>query len=182
MNETKAVAVFMANFKKKVKPSNLLEFAEACRTLLEHKHWGIDEMKRYFGASEYMIRQIDKINELKNSKIKKLIKEGKLGIDACYQLSRIKEPKRTRIAGIIKDLPQNEQRRLVYFIANDPNLSITEAKNLVEKEKPEEIKLLVIPLDNHTYENLARTARRTKLKIHDYALKILKEKVEGNND
>ena|SRR2546428_1839860 len=180
MNEAKAVAIMMANFKgAKNKPSNLLEFAEACGTLLKHKDWGMNEMRRYFHASGYMLRQINKINELKSPKIRKLIKEGKLGIDACYQLSRIEEPKRSQVAEIIKDLPEKEQRRFVYFIVHNPKLSITEIERLVEKEKPEEIKLLVIPLDKQTYENLEEFAGRSKLKIHDYALKVLKEKTNG---
>lgn len=180
MNVEDATAIMMANLKgSKNKPSSLLEFANACRTLLRDKEWGIKEMTRYFRVSEYMIRQIDKINELKSPKLKKLIKDGKLGIETCYQLSRIEEPKRSKVADIIQDMPANDVRRFVYFIMHNPKLSLTEINKLFENEKPEKIKLLVIPLDSQIHEGLEKLAIRSKLKIHDYALKVLREKVNG---
>ena len=179
MKEETAVAIMMGNLKgSKNKPSNLLEFAEACKTL--KTKWGIKEMSRYFHVSGYMLRQIDKINDIiDNPKIKKLIKNRELGIDASYQLSRIKEPKRTQVANVIKDMRSDDIRRFVYFIVKNPTLSITECKKLLEKEKPEKIKLLVIPLDSKTYNSVEKKAKRSHLKIHDYVLKILGEKVNG---
>lgn len=175
MNEEKAVAIMMANLKgSKNKPSNLLEFADACRLLIGK--WGIKEMSRHFRVSEYMLRQIDKINELKNEKLRKLIKEGELGIEASYQLWRIKEPKRTQVANIVIDMTTDDIRRFVYFIVKNPKLSISECKKLFEKEKPEEIKLLVLPLDSKTYETFEKQANRSHLKIHDYVLKILRKR------
>lgn len=176
MNEEKAVAIMMANLKgSKNKPSNLLEFSDACRFL--KNTWGIKEMSRYFRVSEYMLRQIEKINELTNPKLQKLVKEGKLGIEASYQLWRIKEPKRTQVANIVKDMTTDDIRRFVYFIVKNPKLSISDCKNLFEKEKPEEIKLLVLPLDSKTYETFEKEANMSHLKIHDYVLKILRKQV-----
>ena len=177
MIEENAVAIMMGNLKGP-KTSNLLEFAKACRTL--KRLWGIKEMAKYFRVSEYMLRQIEKINELiDNPKIKQLIKDGDLGIDASYQLSRIKEPKRSRVAEMIKDMRSDDIRRFVYFIVKNPELSLAECKKLFENEKPEEIKLLVLPLDPKTYHNIQKQAKRSRLKIHDYVLKILGEKTHG---
>lgn len=184
MSEEKAVAIMMTNLKgaKTHKPSNLLEFAEACRTLKDEKGfgWGIKEMSRYFHVSGYMLRQIDKINEVKeNPKLKKLIQQGELGIEDCYQLWRIKEPKRSQVAELVQNMTSDEVRRLVYFIVNNPKLSLTEIKKLFEKEKPEKIKLLVIPLDSVTYEDLKKFASHSKLNVHDFALKILENHMYG---
>lgn len=177
MNEEEAVAIMMGNLKgSKNKPSNLLEFAEACRFL--KKNWGIKKMSKHFRVSEYMLRQIDKINEL-NQKLRKLVKEGKLGIEASYQLWRIKEPKRSQVADTVKDMNTDDVRRFVYFLVKNPQLSILECKKLVEKEKPEEIKLLVLPLDSKTFETLQKKANRSHLKIHDYVVKLLEKSVNG---
>ena len=174
MNEEKAVAIMMANLKgSKNKPSNLLEFAEACRFLISK--WGIKEMSRHFRVSGYMLRQIDKINELKSQNLQKLVKEGELGIEASYQLSRIKEPKRTQVANIIKDMNTDDIRRFVYVIVKNPKLSISACKKLFEKEKPEEIKLFVLPLDTKIYDILEKEANRSHQKIHNYVLKILRK-------
>lgn len=178
MNEEKAVAIMMANLKgaKIHKPVSLIEFADACRFLITK--WGIKEMSRHFRTSEYMLRQIDKINEL-SPKLKKLVNDRKFGIDTAYQLWRISEPKRSQVAKEIKNMPTSDVRRFVYFIFHNPKLSIDKCKKLFEKEKPEQIQLLIIPLDSKTYENLKTIASRSKLKIHDYALKILKAKIHG---
>ena len=180
MNEEEAVAIMMASLKgAKNKPVNLLKFAQACRFLSLHEKWGFKEMAKYFSASEYMLRQIDKINDVakESNKIKQLIKNGDLGIEACYQLSRIDEPKRSQTAKMLKDMNTDEIRRFVYFIVHNPKLSLEECKKLFEKEKPERVELLVIPLDGQTFDNLKKSANRSKLKVHDYALKVLKEKV-----
>jgi len=178
MNEEEAVAIMMGNLKgSKNKPSNLLEFAEACGFL--KNSWGIKKMSKHFRVSEYMLRQIDKINELKKKKLRKLVKEGKLGIDSSYQLWRIKEPKRSQVADTVKDMNSDDVRRFVYFIVKNPQLSISECKKLVEKEKPEEIKLLVLPLDSKTFDTLQKKANRSHLKIHDYVGKLLEKNVNG---
>lgn len=173
MNEEKAAAIMMANLKgSKNKPTNLVEFAEACRFLINK--WGLKEMSRYFRVSEYMLRQIDKINEL-GPKLKKLTSTRKLGIEASYQLSRIEEPKRSQVANIIMDMTTYDIRRFVYFIVKNPTMSITQCKRLFEKEKPEKVRLLVLPLDSNTYNHLQKLADHSKHTIHDYALKILKK-------
>ena len=70
MNEEDATAIMMGNLKgAKNKPSNLLEFGEACRFWIEKK--GVKKTSERFKVSQYMIRQIDKINEIKNTKLEK---------------------------------------------------------------------------------------------------------------
>src|SRR2546422_8506572 len=73
---------------RKNKPHNLVEVAEACRTLRDDKDWGWKEMSRFFKVSVYMLRQIDRINDL-NPTAKKLVRRGKIKIEQAYQLSRL---------------------------------------------------------------------------------------------
>lgn len=172
MNEENAAAIMMGNLKgPKNKPSNLLEFGEACRFWTKKK--GVKWTSDRFKSSQYMIRQIDKINDIDSPKLRKMIKEGKLGIEASYQLWRIKEPKRSQVATIVQDMTTDEIRRFVYFIMKNPLLSIDECEKMFEPDNPKEISLLVLPLDSDTYKNLEKESKRHKLKIHDYVLKLL---------
>lgn len=174
MKEEKAVAIMMANIKgSKNKPSSLLEFAEACRTLLKHEKWGIKEMAKYFDVSEYMLRQIDKINEL-SPNVRKIVNDRKLGIEAAYQLWRLKEPKRTEVAKIIQGMTTDEIRSFVHFVHTKPHLDISECFRLFKETQPEKIRILALPLDEETFDKLKQSANKSKLKIHDYALKLLK--------
>ena len=175
MNEENATAIMMGNLKgPKIKPTNLIEIAIACRFLI--KKMGINKMSERFYVSPYMIRQIDKINELDNPKLQKLIKAGKLGIEASYQLWRIKEPKRSQVANIIKSMNTSDVRRFVYFIVKNPHLSITDCKKLFLDEKPKNINILVLPINSEIYHELEKESQNNKLKIHDYVLKLLMER------
>lgn len=177
MKDEKAVAIMMGNLKgSKIKPSGLLELAEACRIL--KKKWGIKEMSHYFRVSQYMLRQIDKINDL-NPKLKKLVEAGKLGIDASYQLWRLNEPKRSQVGEIVKDMNTDEIRVFVRLLHANPKLSVSDCKKLFDKMKSEKLRLLVLPLDTEIYERMKKSADKSKLTLHNYALKILRQGLDG---
>jgi len=175
LNEQKAVAIMMGNLKgPKNKPSNLLEFAEACK-FLKNK-WGFSEMSRYFKTSQYMLRQIDKINEL-NPKLRNMIKNEKLGIEASYQLWRIKEPMRTKVADIIQDMTTEQIRTFVYMIKKNPTASLENIKKMFQKEEGK-IRMLVLPLDEETFDKLSKSASKSKESIHNYALQLLQKRLK----
>ena len=172
MNEETATAIMMANLGgSKNKPSNLLEFGEACRYWT--KKIGVKGTAKRFKRSQTMIRQIDKINEIDNPRLRQMIKDGVFKIEAAYHLWRIKEPRRSQAAKVMKDMTSDDIRRFVYFIIKNPSLSIRECKGMFEEEKPKDINLLVLPLDSATYGKLEKEAEKKNLKIHDYALKLL---------
>jgi len=173
ISDEKAVAVLMMNLKgPKNKPSNLLDVADACRHLI--KKWGIAEVSKYFHTSEYMLRQIDKINEIKKDPVlKKLINDGTLRIEASYQLWRLDQSKRSQVAKIIKDMTSDEVRSFAYFLHKHDKLSVVECKKLFDETKPEKIRILAIPLNSKTFDDLQNSANKSKMKIHDFALKIV---------
>ncbi len=174
MKEEDAVAICMGCFKgPKIKPESLFRFAVACRTLLEK--WGIKEMSRYFGVTAYQIRQIDKINDL-DPALKELAKESHSGIEMFYHMWRLDEPKRSQVAKIAKDMKSDDIRTLMHLIRKNPSLSVAECKALLDKTRPEQISLLVLPLDKNTYDGLKQSAEKSKMKVHDYAIKILRGK------
>lgn len=177
MKEEKAVAIMMGNLKgSKNKITNLTEFAKACRKL--KNDWGFPEMSRHFRVSQYMLRQIDKINEL-SPKLQKFVEDENLGIEAAYQLWRIDEPKRTQVAEVIKGMNTDDIRSFIYILKKNDKLSVSDAKKLFEKSQPEKIKLLVLPLDTQTYDALEKSASKSKLTIHNYALKTLQRNLFG---
>lgn len=174
MREEDAVAICMACFRgPKNKPENLLRFAVACRTLL--KGWGIKEMSKYFGVTEYQIRQIDKINEL-DPDLRKLAGESYSGIEMFYHMWRLEEPRRSQASKIIRGMNTDDIRTFVHIIRKNPALSIKECRVLLDETKPEQVNLLVLPLDKNTYAGLEQSARKSKMKVHEYAVKVLRSK------
>jgi hypothetical protein len=173
MLEEKAVAVMMANLKgSKKKPSNLLEFAKACRML--HNKWGIKKMSEFFNVSEYQLRQIDKINDL-NLDVQKLVKEGKLGIEAAYQLWRLSGRRQSEAAEAVLGMTAYEVRSFVHLLKTKPNISVKECTKLFSKTSRSKINLLVLPLTSQTYNRLRQIASKSRKNVHDLVLKILED-------
>lgn len=172
MNEETATAIMMANLGgSKNKPSNLLEFGKACRYWT--KKIGVKGTAKRFNYSETMIQQIDKINEINDPKLRQMIKDGVFKIESSYHLWRIKEPKRSQAANVMKSMSSHDIRRFVYFVLKNPSLSIKKCKEMFEDEKPKNVNLLVLPLDATTYDKLEQEAKKKHMKLHDYALKLL---------
>jgi len=176
LSEPKAVAIMMANLKgSKNKPSDLLEFAEACRVL--RNKWGFNTMAKEFGTSEFMLRQIDKINDLTDPQIRRWIKEGKIKIEAAYHIWRLDENIRLEAAKIIKDMQSDDVRAFTQILLKQKGISVEEARQLLEKSKPVKIKLLVLPVNPELFEKLQKLSAEQKIGVHDYVLKVIEEKV-----
>jgi len=178
MNEEKAAAILLANIKgHKKKPSKLTEVAEACRFLLDK--WGLKKTAKFLNVSQYQLIQIDKINKL-NSAIQKLIDNGKLGIDASYQIWRLKKSIRTEAALECVDLTSHEVRQLVHLLRNDEELTVKEAKKITKKALRNEFHLLTIPLSLQTHKRLSKIALKSKKEIHQLIVEILENFVKRN--
>jgi len=164
----------LANLKQS-KSSNLLDFAKACRLL--KKEWGFKEMSNYFKISQYMLRQIDKINELSPS-LQELVKVGKLKIETSYQLWRIPESQREKAAKIIQGLSSNQTRDFIHY-AIKYQYDLDKAEKKFEKTKDKKIRLLVLPLTDKIYDDLKISSKKSKKNVHDHALKILENYLYG---
>jgi|APSaa5957512535_1039671.scaffolds.fasta_scaffold21451_2 hypothetical protein len=173
MNEDKAIAILMANLKgAKKKPSNLLEFSEACGVLREK--WGFKKMSEFFHVSQYMLRQIDKINEL-DKNLKNLVKNGDLGIEGSYHLWRLSPNNRTKAAKILSELNSEEIRVFMNIARKNKEKSIEIWKKEFEQIRNEKIQMIILPVEPELYKKLEKNAKKTKSTVHDYALKIIKK-------
>jgi hypothetical protein len=173
MTEERAVAVLMANLKgSKKKSSSWIEIAQACRLLKEQ--WGFPKMASFFGVTVFMLRQIDKINEL-DADLQKTIVEKNLGVDAAYQLWRISEGKKKQFAKQAEDLTAHEVRRLADFVMNKPDISMKQAREMVEKNRKQKVNVLMIPLTEDTFERLQKLASQAHKNIHDFSLNVLED-------
>lgn len=173
MNEEKAIAILMANLKgSKKKQSNLLEIARACRLL--NRLWGLKEMSNFFHVSEYMLRQIDKINDL-DAETRTLVKKRRLGIDASYQLWRLDEKRRKEATKTIRQSTTEEIRAFVNLLHKYPKKSVDECKKEFDKNRDQNIKLLVLPLESKVFKQLKEIADKKGVTVHDFVIKLIRD-------
>lgn len=177
MNEKQAVAILMANLKgDKKKVTNLVSVAEACRTL--KGKWGLDEMTNFFRISSFTLRQIDKINDL-NPDVRKLVAERKLGIEQAYQLSRLKGNRQSEAVREVTRLTAHETRTFVNLLLKNDSTPVQKCIGTFEKTYLKRPNLLVVPLSSNTYRRLQERASKSKITVHDVALRILEDYLDG---
>ena len=171
--EEKATAMLLSNLKK-AKTANWLDMATACRFLLRHPNWGIEKMSEFFHVSKYLLRQIDKINEL-NDDVKELVKNGQLGLEESYLLWRLGEEIQTRVAKEAKGLTAHEFRQVVHLMKRQ-NMRVREARKVTEGLRTEKVHIMMLPLNSETFELLVKLSKaRHDSNIHDTAVHILED-------
>lgn len=181
MDVKTATVILLKSLKgRKNKPYNLLEIAEACRTLRDHPDWGWREMSRFFKVSVFMLRQIDKINDL-NPPVKQLVKKGKIKIEKAYLLSKLEGERQNEAAMAMLDLSAHETRRFVDILLKS-NESVRESKEVFQKAHLKQFNLLVLPMKDNTYRALNKSAKEAGSNIHDHVLKILEEYLHGQEE
>lgn len=177
MDEKKATSILLANLKgSKKKPANLIDIALACR-FLKNK-WGFKEMADFFEISKYMLLQIDKINDLE-AEVKDSVKKGLLGIEQCYQLSRLPPDRQVKAAKEAINLSAHETRLFVDYLLKNKNIDVESCFESFQKSHLKPFNLLVVPLPNSTYRGLQRLADEASITVHDLAVKILEEYLNG---
>lgn len=173
MNERMATKLLMANLKgSKKKKVPLTEMAEAIRYLNIKKNKTFDEMSRLFDVSKYMLFQINKINELNDSS-KTIIKNGELGIEQSYLLSKFKNKRQDAVAKELKSMNAHESRKFVNLLLVNENLSVLECKKIFEEKILKKFSMVVIPMPENMYRKLVFTAKKSKKNVHDFAYSIL---------
>ena len=177
MNEKKAVAILIGNLKgSKNKPSDLITLSIAVKTLLNHSNWGIKEMSDYFKISEYMIRQIAHIDDLQEP-LKKIVINNKLRIEVSYHLWRVQNQNKRplkeiiQVGNIMKNMSSEDVRTFMYNLSKFQELTVSECKELVDQDKPKNIRFVMIPLNENQFASLEKKSKEKKLKVADYILK-----------
>ena len=171
MNEKQATAILMGNLGgSKNKPTDLITISNACNFLI--KKWGIKETSNFFGKSEYMLRQIEKIQHL-DSTTKKYVQKHKLGIEKAYHLWRIEESQRIELLPLIRNLTTDDIRNLIYIILHEPSKSIKECKEVFDKNYSKETTILALALPPNLLNCITRISKKKRMKPNQYVMKLI---------
>lgn len=175
MNEEKAIAILLANLKgPKNKPSKISDIASACRVLKSSTKWGFVKMSEFFQVSKTMLREIDKINDLE-PEFKMLADNTKIGLGAAYQLTRINKSKRHEVAHLFQSMNTTEIRNLIFYLINNPALSVQEAKRMSDNLKTPIINVLALHISNDLKTRVEKIAKNNGESLHQCVIRIIEE-------
>lgn len=173
LNEKQAVQILMRNLKgSKNKPDSLLQVAESVNFL--KKTTSLNDMKRMFDVSSTMLNQINRLNKL-NDFSKKLLQNGKLGIEKGYLLARLNGKRQDEAAKEIVNLSSHDSRTFIDLLIKNEKVSVSDCTQQFNQKISKKMDLLVIPMPYGVFNELERQSKKKRLDPHDLAFKILEE-------
>lgn len=163
ISKTKSFAILLANIKgSKIKPTNLIDFAIACRTLIDQ--FGIKKLASTLNVSEYQLRQIDKINDLE-PRIHTLIKNKKIGIESAYNIWRLPPEIRYAASIEITDMKTHEVREFVKILKNNPKLSPKNIKKQIYDSMRNKIYLVTLQIPVELMSKIKKSGHKDIQKL-----------------
>ena len=167
MEKNDAKKILIANLKgSKKKCSPLLTIAQAVRLLLNDAEYGsTTKLAKSFGVRRPTIEAFDKMNE-QPDEIKKLITEGKIGIDASTKLSVIPDQrKRAELAKTVAGLNAEQTRRTIAYFKKHPKASFHDCKQAAVNFKPprRNVRTVMVRLERREYEAFAAASKKASL-------------------
>jgi hypothetical protein len=179
MDKDEAKETLRANLKgAKRKSAPLLKIAEATRFLINNKEYGsVKKVADAFEISRQMIEAFDKIND-QPEQIKKLIAEGKIGVDQSLKLSSVSDPKkRIELAKLVAGLNAKNTRFIIDYSKKHPELSIEEVKKAVAYPTLAQTSAHVVKvhLDSENFDKLITASKKMGLKVEEAGKIAIKE-------
>lgn len=179
-DEETDLAVLIANLKGK-KKKEWFRTAEACRRLLRTYNNSYQKMAKQVGVSSEIIREVDSINDLPQE-AKQILLSGGKGLDKAYRIStKIKGAKnQIKVAKAVADLGAHDARKVIEYIMQNPEISIEKCKQRVLKSKTvtEKVYVIVLPLEDKSFQKLRKKSKELKLAPGELAKKIVEDWLE----
>ncbi len=167
-----AEAVLIANLKgPRRKRVPLTTIAEAVRFLIDTKYHSAKKLAKTFLVTRQIIEAFDNINE-QPPKIQKLIKEGKILLDASTKLLSIPDTaRRIELAEVVAGGTAFDARYIIDYAKKHPKLSAEECKKAIAKSKGtvRDIHAVVVPLDDETFREFKSAAGANKMSLDEAA-------------
>lgn len=183
MNKEEARAFVRANLKgKKKKEAPLLIIAEAVRLLVSDREFGsTTKLADSFSVKRPTMESFDKMND-QPAEVKKLIEEGKIGIDNNSKLASIVDvQRRIAVAYTIAGLRTRDAREIIAKCKKDCNLEPEECKKAVINAKPpkKSIKVLAIPLEPQEHSKFFKASEKAGLSPKEAGKQAIAEWVKA---
>lgn len=168
----------------KEKRDDWISIAEKCKKIVKESK-NRNEAAQKLGVSSELVRSI--INLLKlPDEVKQLVKERKILFDAAQRINTIKlkdkrkeEIKRIEVAKTIAGLTSHEQREIIQYAKKFPNSGLTNyKKRVVATREVRNVHVIVVTLEDSTYNFLQKYAKKEKITIEKLVQKLIDEKIK----
>lgn len=143
LDEKKALAILLANFRKGRKISDPMLFAESAKFLV-NLHGSPKLVAEKLGTGKEVIRILSKLTELP-TEVKELISRGELVFTVAFDLVPLDSSRQIEIAKAVCGLAQRDARKVIRYAIKNPSKHIDEIRReVLEELEKEEIDIVMI--------------------------------------
>ena len=173
MDLKRAEIILIDNLKGgRIKKDDMLSIAKAASIVKQH--YSKSEIQQVFQISSTSIDRINAINKL-NDFSKRLVRQEKIGIEQAYHLSRLTGKRQDEAARIIASMNAHNSRILVKMLLASPDRSVEQCKENFDKTVNNAISLVVVPMPNDMYVNLAKIAAKNKKEPQNIIVEMVRD-------
>ncbi|MCI4357955.1 MAG: hypothetical protein L3J95_01735 [Thermoplasmata archaeon] len=155
-----------------------ITIATKCKEL-SNLYGGFREAASKLGVSLQLVRSIVSLLDLPAG-VQTMVKDRSILFDAAQRLNTLKDPRRmVRVARQIRNLPSRQQREIIQFAKGHPDADLVDfRKRVAHKEtRTERIHLLMIPVDDLTFNALQALSRKGESTVQGTILKAVHQLV-----
>ena len=180
MDETTADAILLANLKgSKKKPSDLLTIARAIRFKIGQ--WGsARKVAEAFDVSAQQVREFNGLLDLPPD-VQNLFEGHRTGVSKWYEISKIPDRrKQPEVAKLVVNLGFIDTRSVVDYVKRHPEEPVEACVQRVLESKTikEDIHIIVVPLNQDTFQNLRTESQKRNIPLENLASKLIEEGVK----
>ena len=162
--QERLLASFIADFKKGKKSGDPLEYARACKALVD-LYGSPKDVSEKLGVGKETVRVLSKILELP-IEVQNLISSRKIPITVAFDLVPLNRDKQVETAIAISGLPFKDARAIIRRVSEDPEKSASSIREEVlgDLEK-REINMAIIAIPKEMYTMLQEESKDVPLLI-----------------
>jgi len=174
LNERKAIAILLTDFRKGKKISDPMLFAESSKFLID-RYGSAKQVAEKLGFSKEVVRILAKLTELP-TEVKNLISRGDLLLTAAFDLVPLDSTRQIEVARSICGLSHGEAREVIRRAAKDPSKSAEVIKSeVLSNLEKKEVNIVMIGLTKQTHALLSQESQDTSLLVTQIVQDWLKQ-------
>lgn len=168
--EKELLASFIANFRRAKKLGDPIEYAKACKDLVD-VYGSPEDVAEKLGIGRETVRILSKVVDLP-AEVKELISKKEIPLTVAFDIVPLDRVRQTEVARAVSGLPFKDARAVIRHVSNNPDMPIESARDEALKDlERREANIVMIAFPRNIYDTLSRESENVPV--------LVKKIVEG---
>lgn len=164
IDEKKAVAWFLANYRRGKKISDPMEYASCCKVLIE-AYGSSEEVAKKLEVGKETIRILSKLTDLP-LEVQDLISRRKIHLTVAFDIVPLDRERQVEVARAVSGLSYRDAREIIKQVSENPQKSAEEIRReVLEELEKREINMLMLAFPKEIYKLLQQESKDVPLRV-----------------